>query len=73
MPQLASVPSQKYVDILPPIHPCSRRGTELLEFGFVPERLRSPYPTDTTRSGALRAGRLGGRILSTYFRDGTLA
>ena len=37
----ASVPSQKYVAIFPPIHPGSRRC------------LHSPYTTGTTRSGAL--------------------
>ena len=33
----------------------------------------SPYFISTTRSGALHAGRLGGRIVSTYFCDRTLA
>ena len=52
--------SQKYLTILPQIHPVSQRCH------------RSPTVPGRLRSGALRAGRLCGRILATYFRDRTL-
>ena len=52
--------SQKYLTILPPIHPVSQRC------------LRSPTWPGRLRSGALRDGRLDGRIQATYFRDRTL-
>ena len=51
---------QKYLTIQPPIHPVSQRC------------LRSPTWPGRLRSGALRAGRLDGRIQATYFRDRTL-
>ncbi len=51
---------QKYLTILQPIHPVSLRC------------LRSQTLAGRLRSGALRAGRLDGRIQVTYFRDRTL-
>ena len=49
---MASVLSQKSVNIRPPSHPGSRRCA------------RSVYPTDTHRSRALRAVRHDARIIS---------
>ncbi len=64
--------SRKYSCIRPPIYPDLLRGTELLEFGLVPERAQSAYPTDMPHSRALQAGRLGALISQACFRERAL-